>query len=400
MQISPTCRLGARRSLSKKAPRAAILGSVLLAVAACSDGFNTDLRGNFGDSFTTTAPATRPTEPAPTPDQRGVVSYPSYQVALARKGDKVADVANRVGLNANELAKYNGVTAATNMREGELLALPRRVAEPATSGTLTSDTIDITTLAGDAIDRAGTPIQPDVAAAQPTVTNVKEPVRHKVERGETAYSIARLYNVSVVSLSEWNGLGSDLAVREGQYLLIPLPDAKAAPAIASTDAKPGEGSQAPTPPSASSALPADVPPSTAVVAATPKSPNLGAQQTQASAKTTRLLMPVSGKIIREYRKGKNDGIDISASPGTAVKAAEAGKVAAITEDTDGVTIVVIRHKDGLLTVYANVGSVSVKKGASVSRGQSIAKIRAGNPAFVHFEVRQGFDSVDPTPYVS
>lgn len=402
MQRTPTYRLGTHFSVSKRAPRAIILGSALLAVAACSDGFNTDLRGNFGDSFSTTAQSTRPTEAAPTPDSRGVVSYPSYQVVLARNGDTVADVAKRIGLSGEELAKYNGVAPSTNMREGELLALPRRVAEPATTGTAASGTIDITTLAGDAIDRAGTPIQPNAAATPPTAANVKEPVRHKVERGETAYSVARLYNVSVRSLSEWNGLGSDLSVREGQYLLIPLPDSTtaAAPATTSTENTPGVGSETPVPPSASAALPADVAPATAVVASTPDSPNLGAQQTQASAKTTQLLMPVNGKIIREYQKGKNDGIDISAAAGTAVKAAEAGKVAAITVDTDGVTIVVIRHNDGLLTVYANVEGVSVKKGASVKRGQSIAKIRAGDPAFVHFEVRQGFDSVDPTPYVS
>ena len=43
-----------------------------------------------------------------------------------------------------------------------------------------------------------------------------------MQRGETAYTIARLYNVSAKSLAEWNGLGPDLAVREGQYLLIPV----------------------------------------------------------------------------------------------------------------------------------------------------------------------------------
>ena len=35
----------------------------------------------------------------------------------------------------------------------------------------------------------------------------------------------------------------------------------------------------------------------------------------------------------------------------------------------------------------------------VKRGQAIAKVRASSPAFLHFEVRQGFDSVDPMPYL-
>jgi murein DD-endopeptidase MepM/ murein hydrolase activator NlpD len=50
-----------------------------------------------------------------------------------------------------------------------------------------------------------------------------------------------------------------------------------------------------------------------------------------------------------------------------------------------------------LTVYANVTDVQVQKGDTVRRGQGIAKLRGGDDAFVHFEVRQGFDGVDPTP---
>jgi murein DD-endopeptidase MepM/ murein hydrolase activator NlpD len=41
----------------------------------------------------------------------------------------------------------------------------------------------------------------------------------------------------------------------------------------------------------------------------------------------------------------------------------------------------------------------VAKGDKVSKGQSIAVVRAGNPAFVHFEVRKGVDSVDPMAYL-
>ena len=110
-------------------------------------------------------------------------------------------------------------------------------------------------------------------------------------------------------------------------------------------------------------------------------------------------MPVQGSIIRGYQKKKNDGVDISASPGTPVGAASDGTVAAITKDTQGVPILVIRHAKDLLTVYANIDGIAVKKGDKVKRGQAIAKVRASDPAFLHFEVRQGFDSVDPMPYL-
>ena len=44
--------------------------------------------------------------------------------------------------------------------------------------------------------------------------------------------------------------------------------------------------------------------------------------------------------------------------------------------------------------------VTVEKGDSVKRGQTIAKIRDGDPSFLHFEVREGFDSVDPMPFLN
>ena len=132
------------------------------------------------------------------------------------------------------------------------------------------------------------------------------------------------------------------------------------------------------------------------------------QETTLSAKETskisapaggQFTYPVNGKIIREYVKNKTDGIDLSAAPGSTIVAAQSGIVAAITADADQVPIVVIKHANNLLTVYANVADISVKKGASVTRGQSIGKVRDGNPAYLHFEVRNGFESVDPMDYL-
>jgi murein DD-endopeptidase MepM/ murein hydrolase activator NlpD len=112
-----------------------------------------------------------------------------------------------------------------------------------------------------------------------------------------------------------------------------------------------------------------------------------------------MVMPVSGPVIRPYAKGRNEGIDISAAAGTPVRAADAGTVAAITQDTSQTPIIVIRHENNLLTVYAGVDNISVKRGDRVTRGQTIAQIRAANPSFLHFEVRRGVDSTDPMPFL-
>lgn len=373
---------------SRPVSRVWIMGTTLLALGAC-DQLDLDLR-NTGTGIDTTEAVRTATAPRPAADARGVITYPNYQVAVARRGDTVSSVATRIGLTPAELASHNGIDPNVPLRDGEILALPRQIPAATGSGVIQpAGNVDISTLAGDAINRA----EPEQITTTPLVQSGPEPVRHKVERGETAYSISRLYNVSVKSLAEWNGLGADLALREGQYLLIPVPDENAQAAVAPVRTPaPGEGTPTPTPPSASKPLPEEK-----IEAAKPlPSPDLSSEKTVQS----QLAFPVKGDIIRGYKKGSNDGIDIAAAAGTPVVAAEAGTVAAITRDTDQVPILVIRHPDNLLSVYANIDKIGVKKGDSISRGQQVAVVRKGSPSFLHFEVRQGFESVDPLPYLN
>lgn len=374
-----------------------ILPAVSLGLAGCTGGtgFDFDFRGN---QFDTSNAAMTATQDRPEPDARGVISYPTYQVAVARDGDTVQTIADRLGLSATELAQYNGLSRTQALRQGEVLALPNRVAgadEISSQPLEAEDGTDITALAETAIDQAEQ--VPNTAITPPKAQTAKDPIRHRVERGETAYTVARLYNVSVRSLADWNGLNAQFAIREGQMLTIPVPNQdppkrpepqKPATPVVST---PGSGSATPTPPSATKPLPA---PSAPAMAPTQTAPKPVATPTGGQ-----LAYPVKGSIIREYVKGKTEGIDLSAPAGTSVVAAEKGTVAAITADADQVPIMVIKHANNLLTVYANIGNIQVKKGDTVNRGATIGYIRQGNPAYLHFEVRQGFESVDPMDYL-
>lgn len=377
-------------------PAMAATGSVLL-LAGCLNTLDADMRGAFGNA-PSTAEAARNASPArPKADARGIISYPNYQVAVARRGDTLGSLAQRIGTDVNALARYNGMQPSDTLRDGEVIALPGRVAEPLGGPITPQGTDDFTRMAGNAIDSAQSGPARSTASAAAGI----EPVRHQVERGETAFTIARLYGVSVRSLADWNGLGADFAVREGQYLLIPvaLPEARsAAPATVASTELPGTGTPTPTPPSASKPLPAETTKPASAPVKTTAAPDLSKQTTK-STSNARMAFPVKGDIIREYSKGRNDGIDISAPAGTPVRAAAAGSVAAITKDTNGVPIIVVKHDGNLLTVYSNVADVAVKKGDQVARGAQIAKIRSEGPAAVHFEVREGFDSVDPFPYL-
>jgi len=355
-----------------------------------------DLRGTAGGLDTSSA-ARQATGTRPSPDNRGVISYPNYQVAVAERGDTVTSVANRIGVNPQDLAGYNGLRPDDKLNKGEVLALRDTVATSA-AGT-GSQPLDITQIATTAIGRA--PQTQVIQGTPPQRIDGPEPIRHQVGRGETAYSIARLYNVSARSLADWNGLGPDLEVREGQYLLIPV--AKEGAPTAPTPVQeaavvvPGAGTPTPLPPSATKPLPDEkIEPKVAPVITPVASP---AATPAPTGKTPQMLTPVSGKILLAYKKGKSEGIDIESATGTTVRAAADGEVAAITRNTDQVPILVLRHPGNLLTVYANISDITVKKGDEVSRGKAIAKVANGSPSFLHFEVREGFESVDPTPFL-
>lgn len=373
------------------APRIAMVrlmmaGLVLTLLSACDTPLDFDLRGRLGGALDTSDAALQASARRPRPDKRGIISYPGYQIAVAKRGDTVQSLAERIGADPAALARHNGLQPADTLRKGEVISLPNRVAELQTGGP------DIEALAGTAIDRAddanvATSILPPAAPAPAKA----EPIRHKVARGETAYTIARLYRVSVRALAEWNGLDSEFSLREGQYLVIPVPLDNAG-SQAATPA-PGQGSPTPVPPSAAAPLPAPEP----LVSETPEiAPDLGKTQTDTGG--GRMAYPVDGKISRAYAKGKNNGIDFSAAPGAPVRAAQSGRVAAITVDADQVTILVLRHDDNMMTVYYNVDNVTVGKDATVSRGQKIASVPSDD-AYLHFEVRKGFDSVDPMPFL-
>ena len=399
------------RTLSSRPLRLSVAAVSLAALSACSGGLDLDMRGKVGNNFSTADAARSPVANRPEPDARGLISYPSYQVAVARRGGTLADVAARVGLPAAEVARYNGIKPEDRLRAGELIALPRRVAETSGAGTISNPAdVSITELAGNAIDSTGpTPARPGA-----TGSSAVEPIRHRVERGETVYTIARLYNVSVRALADWNALDRNYTLREGQFLLIPVAQAAepvaaavpSAPQQVQTAAlepapvatsRPGQGTPTPTPPSASTPLPTQTPPA---AAAAPRSePTTTTVRAAPVNRDAAMGFPVDGSIVREYAKGRNDGIDISAAEGAPVKAAASGVVAAVTSDADNIPIVIVKHPDNVLTIYANIGGIKVKKDDRVSRGQQLGTVRPGSPPYLHFEVRKGFDSVDPMPYL-
>jgi murein DD-endopeptidase MepM/ murein hydrolase activator NlpD len=95
----------------------------------------------------------------------------------------------------------------------------------------------------------------------------------------------------------------------------------------------------------------------------------------------------------------HDGIDLRAALGTPVRAVADGKVIYSGSQIGGYgKMVVLKHAQGLASVYAHNSSLRVRVGQKVGRGQRIALSgntgRSSGP-HLHFEVRYGVLALDP-----
>lgn len=324
----------------------------------------------------------------------GIVDHGSYQTAIARRGDMVSDVAARVGISASELAAYNGMTPAHELREGDELVLPPR---PEGYGrTAVAD-------AGQSYSAA--PVE---------------------SSGESSIDVAPLPGYSDPDPQEYAASETPAeAPDDGGW----SPDLAAAAIERSTGLQ--EDGSLGAPPSSASPMPPEPPARREL-----ESPNLARYQTGASnaVKTTptapasepepapapqptstasaapsglRLVRPVDGRVAAGFNKtsgpGRNDGVDFATTAGAPVKAAADGEVALVSKSLGGLgTIVLVRHQDDLLTVYGRVDNVNVQKGDQVSAGQSIGVVSAasaGEEPLMHFEVRRGAESLDPMQFL-
>ena len=126
--------------------------------------------------------------------------------------------------------------------------------------------------------------------------------------------------------------------------------------------------------------------------------------------------PVDGEVTMPYGAqskllGKerkiHEGIDIKARRGADVKAAGDGKVVAATNRYQGKrswgNVIVIDHGHGLVTRYAHLDSLNVRKGDRVKAGDVIGGVGSTGKStgpHLHFEVIQDGEHIDPSPVIA
>jgi murein DD-endopeptidase MepM/ murein hydrolase activator NlpD len=286
----------------------------------------------------TPAPTTAPTA-APTEAPRPL--FVSYTV---EEGDTASSIASRFGVTLQYLLWNN-----PELRDGDVLAVGDVVFVPTGNGIL-----------------------------------------HYVRLGETLSGIATYFGVGVDEIVGFpgNGLSSPDQVVEGQLVFVPngVPPSSVAP----------EPTAAPVLVAAATPPPAPAAPAQPPAAAPPP------QVTSGSG----MIWPFSGNISSYWGDGRGHrGIDIDGfgRDGAPIVAAAGGTVSFAGGGGNGYGLyVVIRHANGIETLYAHLGSLSVSMGQQVSQGQTLGGVgRTGNASgtHLHFEVHVGGVAVDPMGYL-
>lgn len=230
---------------------------------------------------------------------------------------------------------------------------------------------------------------------------------HVVKAGETGIAIARAYGVTWSQLIALNQLAEPFVLKVGQRLRLPaLPPVTTAQTLEerarafdiSIDDVMTGGQPAATPtrrPARTTAAQTATASQTAAPPATPLPSVTGPAPA--------FRWPLPGRIVSGFGPkpgGRfNDGVNLKASMGEAVRAAGDGVVAYAGDAIPGFgNLLLIKHAGGWVSAYGHNEALLVARGARVKAGEVIA--RAGQSGAVaepqlHFELRRGRTPVDP-----
>lgn len=209
-----------------------------------------------------------------------------------------------------------------------------------------------------------------------------------VKPGDVLSVIALQHGESYRNLARWNDISPPYTIYPGQRLRLTPPPAT------ETSTENSIQPQIITPKESKESKSAQLPPPP------------GKQITESPQKLepTKILhwqWPVSGTIIRDFSP-RNHGLDISGQKGDPILAAEEGKVVYSGTGIIGYgPLIIIKHDDNYLSVYAHNKRLFVKEGDYVVRGQRIAEMgtNQNHQVLLHFEIRQNGESVNPLPYL-
>jgi len=193
-------------------------------------------------------------------------------------------------------------------------------------------------------------------------------LRHRVERGENLYRIGKAYGVAPEALARLNGIADPTRIEVGQVIVIPHAQNELPVAVITPERARGDR---PAPPDL------------------PRGP---------SPFVWPLASGTVSSMFGPRGETHHDGIDISATEGTPVRAARGGRVLYSDTLRGYGNIIILAHDAGYATVYAHNRENRVHTGDEVHQGDVIAAVgRTGKTsgANLHFEIRK--DNVARNP---
>ncbi len=264
---------------------------------------------------------------------------------------------------------------------------------------------------------------------------------HVVKAGDTIYSLSRKYRVALNSLTNINNIAEPYRIKVGEVLRIPFPSLATARRVARARPvaptlpilkkhKPVAGYKVALPPekrpvASQPVLSRNAPDGLTQLPPLPNrrnviagsiplpqpKPLIVAQKTVRKVvalppplSKDRFLWPIrNGNVVASFGKRRSgvesNGIDISATQGSVIRAAENGVIAYAGNGLRGYgNLILIQHQDGWVTAYAHTQNMKVTKGQIVKRGETIAHLGATGAVsepVLHFEIRRYGQAVNP-----
>jgi len=209
---------------------------------------------------------------------------------------------------------------------------------------------------------------------------------YRVRPGDNLYRIGIAHGVSADDIARENGIRDVGAVRVGQVIWVPAAKPGAPrPKAPSKNASTGKGGK---PGSSSSAA-----------------RNAAREEAKRSSQLAFRWPLAKPNLTSRFgrRRGRpHEGIDLGARRGTAIRAAESGKVIHSGWLGDYGRVVIVKHAGHYSTVYAHANKLYVRKGEFVDRGDRIAEVGTTGKTtgpHLHFELRKREVAQDPMLYL-
>lgn len=160
-----------------------------------------------------------------------------------KAGDTLYSIANRYNVTVSQLATANKITNPSLIRVGQVLVIPGKTTPPPPSTPPPATSVKYTVKSGDtlysianrynvsvtqlaAVNKIANPslIRVGQVLVIPGKTTIPPPstsVKYTVKSGDTLYAIANRYNVTVTQLATANKITNPSLIRVGQVLVIP-----------------------------------------------------------------------------------------------------------------------------------------------------------------------------------